>query len=87
MKKASTYLSLVVSIVLLLAFSLSVILSLTATEVASAAAKTTYTRQGDTVWFGYYPQTKATDEEVAKMSSSPDADGYYTSGNDKFVNS
>ena len=85
MKKASTYLSLVVSIVLVLAFSLSVISSLTATEVASAAAKTTYTRQGDTVWFGYYPQTKATDEEVAKMSSSPDADGYYTSGNDKFV--
>lgn len=85
MKKASTYLSLVVSIVLVLAFSLSVILSLTSTEVASAAAKTTYTRQGDTVWFGYYPQTKATDEEVAKMSTSPDEMGYFTSGNDKFV--
>lgn len=52
---------------------------------AYAASKTTMTRQGDTVWFGYYPQTKATDEEVAGMSAGPDADGYYTSGKDKFV--
>ena len=85
MKKASTYLSLAVSIVLVLAFSLSGILALTTTEVAEAAAKTTYTRQGDTVWFGVYPQTKATDEEVAGMSATADADGYYTSGKDKFV--
>lgn len=55
------------------------------TPTAYAANKTTYTRQGDTVWFGYYPQTKATDEEVAKMSTSPDEMGYFTSGNDKFV--
>lgn len=57
----------------------------TAPVFAFAASKTTMTRQGDTVWFGYYPQTKATDEEVAKMSSSPDTDGFFTSGKDKFV--
>ena len=45
----------------------------------------TYTRQGDTVWFGYYPQTKATDEELAKMSANPDENGFYSSGKDKFI--
>ena len=43
------------------------------------------TRQGDTVWFGLYPQTKATDEEMSKMSASPNADGFFTSGKDLFV--
>ena len=52
---------------------------------AEAASKTTYTRQGDSVWFGTYPQTKATDAELAAMSATPDANGYYTSGKDKFV--
>ena len=85
MKKASAYGLFVIAFVLVLAFSLSGILALTTTEVASAAAKTTYTRQGDTVWFGVYPQTKATDKEVAAMSATADADGYYTSGKDKFV--
>ena len=50
-----------------------------------AASKTTYTRQGDTVWFGSYPQSKATDEELASMSATPDENGFYTSGKDKFV--
>ena len=34
---------------------------------------------------GTYPQTKATDQEVAAMSATPDQDGYYTSGKDKFI--
>lgn len=55
------------------------------TPTAYAANKTTYTRQGDTVWFGYYPQTKATADELANMSATPDENGYFTSGNDKFV--
>ena len=55
------------------------------TQPAYAASKFTMTRQGDTIWFGYYPQTKATDEELSKMSATPDEDGYYTSGEDKFV--
>ena len=50
-----------------------------------AEGKTTYTRQGDTVWFGSYPQSKATDEELASMSATPDENGFYTSGKDKFV--
>ena len=50
-----------------------------------AAKKTTMTRKGDTVWFGYYPKTKATEEELNGMSANADADGFYTSGKEKFV--
>lgn len=49
------------------------------------AANDKYTRQGDTVWLGMYPQTKATDEELAKMSKEANSDGYFTSGKDLFV--
>ena len=52
---------------------------------AHAADKTTMTRQGDVVWFGYYPQTKATDAELALMSATPDENGYYRSGASRFV--
>ena len=51
----------------------------------SAKDKKVMTRQGDTVWFGLYPQTKATDEELSNMSASPNADGFFTSGKDLFV--
>ncbi|MBP5194076.1 MAG: hypothetical protein J6126_05050 [Clostridia bacterium] len=85
MKRTRKYFLFVIPFVLALAFTLSGILGITTPTVAYAANKTTYTRQGDTVWFGYYPQTKATDEEVAKMSATADEDGYYTSGKDKFV--
>lgn len=54
-------------------------------DVSYAASKTTMTRKGDTVWFGYYPQTKATAEEFASMSATADENGFFTSGNDKFV--
>ncbi|MBP5209798.1 MAG: hypothetical protein J6125_02945 [Clostridia bacterium] len=55
------------------------------TIIVSAATQATMTRQGDTIWFGTYPQTKATADELAAMSATPDADGFYTSGKDKFV--
>ena len=54
-------------------------------NTAYAANKTTMTRKGDTIWFGRYPTTKATDEEVADMSAAPDEEGLFTSGKDKFV--
>lgn len=50
-----------------------------------ASTKATMTRQGDVVWFGYYPQTKATDEEMSKMSVAADEEGFYTSGKDRFI--
>ena len=70
--------------ILIFIISAFIITTLASTKVV-AASKATMTRQGDTIWFGYYPQTKATDEELANMSAEPDADGYYTSGKDKFV--
>ena len=85
MKKARKYFLFVIPFVLALAFTLSGIAGITTATVAYAADKTTYTRQGDTVWFGYYPQTKATDEELSKMSATADENGYFTSGKDKFV--
>lgn len=54
-------------------------------DVSYAASKTTMTRKGDTVWFGYYPKTKATADELASMSATADENGFFTSGNDKFV--
>ena len=74
-----------IGIIALLLVVVCVLGVMSAPTSAYAASKTTMTREGDTVWFGYYPQTKATDEEMAKMSATPDADGYYTSGEDKFV--
>ncbi len=74
----------VIFVIIVLALTLAVGLSAVST-VAFAANKTAYTRQGDTVWLGEYPQTLATDKELSKMSSSPDENGYYTSGKDKFV--
>lgn len=59
--------------------------SLATLPKAEAATKTTYTRRGDSVWFGSYPKTKATAEELAAMSATPDENGHYTSGKDKFV--
>ena len=64
---------------------LSVLCVCLAPSIAFAATKTTMTRQGDSVWFGYYPQTKATDDELSKMSATPDENGYFTSGKNKFV--
>ena len=67
------------------ALMLSVLCVCLAPSIAFAATKTTMTRQGDSVWFGYYPQTKATDDELSKMSATPDENGYFTSGKNKFV--
>ena len=85
MKNLAKYSLFMISFVMILAFSVSGVFVTPVSPVAYAANKTTYTRQGDTVWFGYYPQTKATDEEVSKMSATPDENGYFTSGKDKFV--
>ena len=60
------------------------ILSISYTNVLYAASGT-YTRQGDTVWLGTYPQTLATAAELEKMSTTPDENGYFKSGKDKFV--
>lgn len=40
---------------------------------------TLYTRQGDYILFGEYPQSLATSEAVAAMGTTADAKGYYTS--------
>ena len=77
--------TIILSAFLVVAFLCAIAGVSTAPIIASATNKTTMTRQGDTVWFGYYPQTKATDEELAAMSATPDEDGYFTSGKDKFV--
>ena len=70
------------TIVVILTFAVGL---LSVSTIAFAATKTAYTRQGDTVWLGEYPQTLATQKELSKMSATPDENGYYTSGKDKFV--
>ncbi len=85
MKEAfkNTLLCLLLALLFLCVSFMGIVSSFTPT--AYAANKTTYTRQGDTIWFGYYPQTKATADELANMSATPDENGFFTSGKDKFV--
>lgn len=40
---------------------------------------------GATIYFGQYPQTVASALELSAMSTAADANGYYTSGTDRFV--
>ena len=85
MEKAfkNTLLCLLLALLFLCVSFMGIVSSFTPT--AYAANKTTYTRQGDTIWFGYYPQTKATADELTNMSATPDENGFFTSGKDKFV--
>ena len=76
----------VLFIVIVIALSLAMLLlSVSTVALAWTKVEYAYSRQGDTVWLGEYPQTLATDKELSKMSSSPDENGYYTSGKAKFV--
>ena len=85
MKNLAKYFILIIPFVMIFTVCVMGFLVTPATPVAFAASSKTMTRQGDTIWFGYYPQTKATDDELSKMSATADANGYYTSGKDKFV--
>ena len=84
MKKFSEKSPILILLTAILAFAM-IAGFFSALPAANAATKTTMTRKGDAVWFGYYPQTKATEAELKKMSATPNAEGYYTSGKDKFV--
>ncbi|MBO4479960.1 MAG: hypothetical protein J5774_06300 [Clostridia bacterium] len=80
MKKSVLFVAIVIALSLAM-----LLLSVSAVALAWTKVDYAYSRQGDTVWLGEYPQTLATDKELSKMSSSPDENGYYTSGKDKFV--
>ena len=41
-----------------------------------------YKREGDLIYFGYYPQTIASQEEIKNLSSTIDKNGFYTSNVD-----
>ena len=85
MKNLAKYFILIIPFVMIFTVCVMGFFVTPATPVAFAASSKTMTRQGDTIWFGYYPQTKATDDELSHMSATADANGYFTSGNDKFV--
>ena len=81
MKKNRKFIFILISLLMILVSLVSFGFSLR----VSAKEEAVMTRQGDTIYFGYYPKTKATDEELSKMSATPDSDGYYTSGSDRFM--
>ena len=85
MKNLAKYFMVIIPFVMILTFAVLGFFVTPATPVAFAASSKTMTRQGDVVWFGYYPQTKATDDELSHMSATANSDGFYTSGKDKFV--
>ena len=85
MKNLAKYFILIIPFVMIFTVCVMGFFVTSETPVAFAASSKTMTRQGDTVWFGYYPQTKATDDELSHMSATADEKGFFTSGNDKFV--
>ena len=80
MKKSVLFIAIVIALSLAM-----LLLSVSTVALAWTKVEYAYSRQGDTVWLGEYPQTLATEKELAKMSATPDENGYYTSGKDKFV--